>query len=84
MDKVMKESFFEANIRIDEEFDNAQLAAQSNKPDFDNATVKVLDLNFEVSKIKKIIKKEQDGPKESSGTKASAGKDSSKDAQTQK
>ena len=83
MDKVMKESFFEANIRIDEEFDNAQLAAQSNKPG-DKATIKVLDLNFEVSKIKKIIKKEQDGPKESSGTKASAGKDSSKDAQTQK
>ena len=79
----MKESFFEANIRIDEEFDNAQLAAQSNKPG-DKATIKVLDLNFEVSKIKKIIKKEQDGPKESSGTKASAGKDSSKDAQTQK
>jgi len=79
----MKESFFEANIRIDEEFDNAQLAAQSNKPG-DKATIKVLDLNFEVSKIKKIIKKEQDGSKKSSGTKASAGKDSSKDAQTQK
>ena len=73
----MKESFFEANIRIDEEFDNAQLAAQSNKPG-DKATVKVLDLNFEVSKIKKIIKKEQDGSKKSSGTKASAGKDNSK------
>ena len=69
MDKVMKESFFEANIRVDEEFDNAQLAAQSNKPDFDKATVKVLDLKFEVSKIRKIIKKEQDGSKESSGTK---------------
>ena len=79
----MKESFFEANIRIDEEFDNAQLAAQSNKPG-DKATVKVLDLKYEVSKIKKIIKKEQDGSKKSSGTKASAGKDSSKDAQTQK
>ena len=74
----MKESFFEANIRIDEEFDNAQLAAQSDKPDFDKATVKVLDLKYEVSKIKKIIKKEQDGSKKSSGTKASAGKDNSK------
>ncbi len=73
----MKESFFEANIRIDEEFDNAQLAAQSDKPG-DKATVKVLDLKYEVSKIKKIIKKEQDGSKKSSGTKASAGKDNSK------
>ena len=81
----MKESFFEANIRIDEEFDNAQLAAQSNKPDFDKATVKVLDLKFDMSKIKTNNKpKEQDGSKKSSGTKASAGKDSSKDAQTQK
>lgn len=84
MVKVMKESFFEANIRVDEEFDNAQLAAQSNKPDFDKATVKVLDLKYEVSKIKKIIKKEQDGSEKSSGTEASAGKDSSKDAQAQK
>ncbi len=60
MDKVMKESFFEANIRIDEEFDNAQLAAQSNKPS-DKATVKVLDLKFDMSKIKTNNKpKEQD------------------------
>ena len=56
----MKESFFEANIRIDEEFDNAQLAAQSNKPG-DKATVKVLDLKFDMSKIKTNNKpKEQD------------------------
>jgi len=56
----MKESFFEANIRIDEEFDNAQLAAQSNKPS-DKATVKVLDLKFDMSKIKTNNKpKEQD------------------------
>lgn len=73
MVKVMKESFFEANIRVDEEFDNAQLAAQSDKPDFDKATVKVLDLNFEVSKIKKIIKKEQDESQKNTGTEASAG-----------
>ena len=51
---------FEANIRIDEEFDNAQLAAQSNKPG-DKATVKVLDLKFDMSKIKTNNKpKEQD------------------------
>ena len=81
MDKVMKESFFEATIKFNEEFDNAQLAAQSDKPDFDKATVKVLDLKYEVSKIKKIIKKEQDGSEKSSGTEASARKDSSKDAQ---
>jgi len=72
----MKESFFEANIRIDEEFDNAQLAAQSNKPS-DKATVKVLDFIFDMSRIKNKPK-EQDGSKESSGTKASAGNDNSK------
>ena len=27
MTKVLKESFYEANFRVDEEFDNAELAA---------------------------------------------------------
>ncbi len=30
MTKVLKESFYEANFRVDEEFDNAELAAKSN------------------------------------------------------
>ena len=78
----MKESFFEASIRVDEEFDNAELAAKSNKPS-ENAKVEVLDLNLELSRIKNKLK-EQDGSEKSSGTHASERKDSSKDAQAQK
>ena len=55
----MKESFFEATIKFNEEFGNAELAAQSDKPS-DKASVKILDLKHEMSKIKQIIKKEQD------------------------
>ena len=80
MDKVMKESIFEATVKFNEEFESAELAAKSNKPG-DEAKIEVLDLKFEVSKIKKIIKKEQDESKKSSGTEASARKDSSKNAQ---
>ena len=54
----MKESFYEASVRIDEEFDNAELAAQSDKPS-DKASVKVLDLKHEMSRIKNKLK-EQD------------------------
>tara|TARA_Y100000310_G_scaffold34919_1_gene33061 strand:+ start:325 stop:567 length:243 start_codon:yes stop_codon:yes gene_type:complete len=59
MVKVMKESFFEANIRVDEEFDSAAKAHLSNKPDFNRATVKILDLKFDMSRIKNKLK-EQD------------------------
>ena len=72
MDKVMKESFFEANIRIDEEFDNAQLAAQSNKPDFDKATVKVLDFIFDMSRIKNKPKEQDVRSKSDKSIKGSA------------
>jgi hypothetical protein len=71
MDKVMKESFFEANIRIDEEFDNAQLAAQSNKPS-DKATVKVLDFIFDMSRIKNKPKEQDVRSKSDKSIKGSA------------
>ena len=71
MDKVMKESFYEASVRIDEEFDNAELAAKSNKPS-ENAKVEVLDLNLELSRIKNKLK-EQDGSQKDIGIEASAG-----------
>ena len=58
MDKVMKESFFEATIKFNEEFDNAELAAESKKPG-DEAKIEVLDLKLEMSKIKQQLK-EQD------------------------
>ena len=70
MDKVMKESFYEASIRIDEEFDNAELAAKSNKPS-ENAKVEVLDLNLQLSRIKNKLK-EQDGSQKGSGAEATA------------
>ena len=71
MDKVMKQSFYEASIRVDEEFDNAELAAKSNKPS-ENAKVEVLDLNLELSRIKNKLK-EQDGSQKDIGIEASAG-----------
>ena len=58
MDKVMKESFFEATVKFNEEFDNADLAAKSKKPG-DEAKIEVLDLKLEMSKIKQQLK-EQD------------------------
>jgi len=67
----MKESFFEANIRIDEEFDNAQLAAQSNKPS-DKATVKVLDFIFDMSRIKNKPKEQDVRSKSDKSIKGSA------------
>jgi len=68
----MKESFFEATIKFNEEFDNAELAAQSNKPG-EKASIKILDLKHEMSKIKQIIKKEQDVRSQSDkGTQGSA------------
>mgnify|MGYP003111100276 FL=1 len=51
MSKVLKESFYEANFRVDEEFDNAEIAAKSNSPS-DDAKVTVLDLKFDKSRIK--------------------------------
>ena len=66
----MKESFYEASVRIDEEFDNAELAAESNKPS-DKASVQILDLKLEMTKIKNKLK-EQDGSQKDTGLKASA------------
>ena len=49
--KVTKESFYEATFKVEEEFDNAEIAAKSNNPS-DNAKVTVLDLKFDKSRIK--------------------------------
>ena len=67
----MKESFYEASVRVDEEFENAELAVKSNTPS-ENSRVTVLDLKHEMSRIKKKLK-EQDGSKKNIGTEASAG-----------
>ena len=72
MSKVIKESFIEASVRIDEEFDNAKLAAESNSFG-ENAKVKVLDFKIEKSRIK-LINKEQDvRSKGDTGTKEATG-----------
>jgi len=70
MDKVMKESFFEANIRVDEEFESVEKAHLSNTPS-ENAKVTVLDLKKEMSRIKHKLK-EQDGSQKGSGAEATA------------
>jgi len=56
MDKVTKESYFEVLCKAQEEFDNAEMAAQSNRPS-ENAEVEVLNVNITDTKIK--LKKEQ-------------------------
>ena len=66
----MKESFYEASVRVDEEFENAELAVKSNAPS-ENSRVTVLDLKHEMSRIKNKLK-EQDGSQKDTGLKASA------------
>tara|TARA_A100000171_G_scaffold23067_1_gene21454 strand:- start:701 stop:889 length:189 start_codon:yes stop_codon:yes gene_type:complete len=51
MIRVTKESFYEANFRVDEEFDNAEIAAKSNTPSND-ARVTILEIKFDKSRIK--------------------------------
>ena len=66
----MKESFYEASVRIDEEFESVEKAHLSNKPS-ENARVTVLDLKREMSRIKNKLK-EQDGSQKGSGAEATA------------
>jgi len=70
MDKVIKESFYEASFRIDEEFESVEKAHLSNTPS-ENAKVTVLDLKKEMSRIKNKLK-EQDGSQKGSGAEATA------------
>ena len=70
MSKVIKESFYEASVRFDEEFDNAELAAKSNTPS-ENSRVTILDIKKEMSRIKNKLK-EQDGSQKGSGAEVTA------------
>ena len=68
----MKESFIEASVRVDEEFDSVEKAHLSNGFG-DNAKVKVLDFKIDKSRIK-LINKEQDvRSKGDTGTKEATG-----------
>ena len=69
--KVMKESFYEATVRIDEEFESAEEAHLSNKPS-DKASVKVLDIKLEMSRIKNKLKEQDVRSKSDKSIKGSA------------
>lgn len=69
--KVMKESFYEASVRIDEEFESAEEAHLSNKPS-DKASVKVLDIKLEMSRIKNKLKEQDVRSKSDKSIKGSA------------
>ena len=67
----MKESFFEASVRVDEEFESAEEAHLSNKPS-DKASVKVLDIKLEMSRIKNKLKEQDVRSKSDKSIKGSA------------
>jgi hypothetical protein len=47
----MKESFYEVSVKINEEFENAEIAANTNIPS-NNARVTILDIKLDKSRIK--------------------------------
>ena len=59
-DEVIKESFYEIQTKFEEKFDNAELAAQSDKPS-ELAKLNVLDIKFEKSRIKLNDGTDKDG-----------------------
>ena len=59
MDKVIKESFYEASFRIDEEFESAEIAANTNTPS-ENSKVVINELKLEKTRIKLNNDKEQE------------------------
>jgi hypothetical protein len=58
--QVIKESFYEIQTKFEEKFDNAELAAQSDKPS-ELAKLNVLDIKFEKSRIKPNQRTDKDG-----------------------
>lgn len=60
--QVIKESFYEIQTKFEEKFDNAELAAKSDKPS-ELATLNVLDIKFEKSRIKLNQRTDKDGSK---------------------
>ena len=62
-DEVIKESFYEIQTKFEEKFDNAELAAKSDKPS-ELSTLNVLDIKFEKSRIKLNQRTDKDGSKE--------------------
>jgi ribosomal protein S1 len=78
---VIKETFMEANVRVDEEFDSVEKAHLSNGFG-DNAKVKVLDFKIDKSRIKLINKEQNVRPslsEKDQGAKGSAARRKQKD-----
>ena len=67
----MKESFIEASVRVDEEFDSVEKAHLSNSFG-ENAKVNVLDFKIDKSRIKLINKEHDVRSKSDKGTQGSA------------
>ena len=77
----MKESFYEASVRIDEEFESVEQAHLSNTPS-ENSRVTVLDLKHEMSRIKNKLKEQNVRPslsEKDQGAKGSAARRKQKD-----
>tara|TARA_R100000654_G_scaffold74444_2_gene108839 strand:+ start:156 stop:371 length:216 start_codon:yes stop_codon:yes gene_type:complete len=51
MGKVTKESFYEANFKIEEEFESAELAANTNSPG-DKSKILIQNIKLEKTRIK--------------------------------
>ena len=49
--RVTKESFYEATFKVEEAFDNAEVAAKSNTPS-DNSKILIQDIKLEKTRIK--------------------------------
>ena len=49
--RVTKESFYEATFKVEEEFDNAEIAAKSNTPS-DNSKILIQNIKLEKTRIK--------------------------------
>ncbi len=61
--EVIKESYYEIQTKFEEKFDNAELAAKSDKPS-ELASIEVLDIKFDKSRIKLNQRTDKDGSKE--------------------
>ena len=58
--EVIKESYYEIQTKFEEKFDNAELAAKSDKPS-ELASIEVLDIKFDKSRIKLNQRTDKDG-----------------------
>ena len=61
--EVIKESYYEIQTKFEEKFDNAEEAAKSDKPS-ELASIEILDIKFDKSRIKLNQRTDKDGSKE--------------------